>query len=682
MSRFMSLGITLAFASITFLAFQTALAPTAAAQAREEPTDPPSIEIAARATSAGAPGRARVTLMITAREPVPNAVLDIVSAGTVRLESPPAFKTLAPGEPYHPGMSHNQRFNRALGRLQSGVPVTVRLIVTVADDGRGFVAARVSSTTNPYLDESLNLYIGMIGTRIFSNTASLLDVDADMLRARANANGIIGATLQRQLKELYESGASSRSTRSKGASEQPLLSGRILITGRLLFTDRAGGTHPVRAVTVQVYDSDPSTEVLLDSVLTDDDGRFRATVPNADGDGTGQDVFIRAHSAGPNVRVREWAANTVHSIRSEDVMRDVRDGETIDIQLTAANNQKNNVAFEIHQANEQMARYIAQLQRQAPPQLTVRYPKKGDSSRYSGTMGPNGTMLLADTDAHDWDNIQHEYGHHVQRHSRIGDNPGGGHGSGEDLCTRYNNKTKGINLAYGETWPTVFSLISQHEQGLAGMGIPHLGDTRYTDVKGEGYASGYDLETGAAANGGDGRELSMMRVMWDFYDPVDRTDVVELEDAALWAASVEGGRHPFSAFWTALTRLRPEAERMALGAVMASQRLGTTPTTPADGTTYSGGTAPTFRWDASSACRNTSGLRYSFIIVDKASGQVRLRSLWQTARTFTPNASQRTEMFDGADGPLIWAVVTRDENAPQTGDYYGTRRIMIDDSQP
>jgi hypothetical protein len=552
----------------------------------------------------------------------------------------------------------------------------VRLAVTVADDDRGFVAAAVYSKTDPDIDESLNLYMGRVGARLFSNTSNLLDVDADMLRARARAKRIVGATLQRQLKNLYESGASSRSTRSKGASEQPLLSGQITVTGRLLFTDRAGGTHPVRAATVQVFDSDPGADVLLDSVVTDDDGRFRATIPNADGDGTGQDIFIGARAEGPNVRVREFASNTVHSIRSEEVVRDVPDGQTVDVELTAANRQRNNVAFEIHQANEQMARYIAQLQGRAPPRLTVRYPRSGDSSSY------NGTMLLADTDAHDWDNIQHEYGHHVQRHSGIANNPGGGHGSSQDLCARYNNKTTGINLAYGETWPTVFSLISQHEQGLAAMGIPHLGDTRYTDVKGDGRPSGYDLETGAAANGGDGRELSMMRVMWDFYDPVDGADTVDLEAAPLWAASLEGGRRPFSAFWTSLIGLRPEAERMALGSVMASQRLGATPTSPADGIAYSGGTAPTFRWDASSACRTTSGLRYSFIVVDRASGEVRLRTPFQAARTFTPSAAQRTAMFGGADGPLTWAVLTRDVNAPVTGDYYGPGRILIDAFQP
>jgi hypothetical protein len=654
----------------------TALINYAAGQTRTQPIDIPSIEIKARATPAGTSGRALIMFTVTVIEPIPDAVLEIVSAGGVRLELPTAFQLLPPEEPYHSRMSHNQRLKRTLGNLRPGVPLTVRLYGIITDNDRGFVAAAVRSDRDPAFDESLSLYLGRVGPRLISSNSSLLDVDAGMMRVRATALATGNSALLRQIEALYQSGASSIFSRSEQSKDPALLAGRIMVTGRLLFTDRAGATHPVKAATVQTYDRDPSGNVQLASVLTDDDGRFRVEVSNEDGDGTGQDIFILASAEGPNVRVRQWATNTVWSIRSEGIQQDVRDGETVDIQLTAANTQSNNVAFEIHQANEQMARYIAQLQGRPLPQLTVRYPKAGDSSSY------NGTMLLADTDAHDWDNIQHEYGHHVQRHARIGNNPGGGHGSNQDLCSRYGNKTKGINLAYGEAWPTVFSLISQHEQGLATLSIPNLGDTRYTDVKGDGRPSGYDLETGAAANGGEGRELSMMRVIWDFYDPVDRTDIVMLGAEPLWRASTDGGRAPFSAFWTALIRSRPEIERTTLGVIMASQRLSAAPSAPADGITYSGGAPPTFRWDAASGCRTTSGLRYSLILIDQASGEIRLRSPFQASRSFTPDATQRTRMFAGPNGPLTWTVLTRDQNAPVTGDYYSSGRTLIDAFQP
>lgn len=656
-------------------------APAATSQENQGPrivseleTDTPSIEITARLGRVDAAGRATVTFVVTARESVPDAVLDIVSAGDAELIAPSGYTSMAPGQAYHAGMNHNARIRRDIGRLRAGTTLTFSVRVTIREGGRGFVAAAVHSPSNPDADESLNVYIARLADRLITSTSSMLDVEAAVLRATAGSAGAVA--LQEQLEALLESGARSSTTVSR-AGPRATNVGEITVAGRLLFTDRLGATHPVKAATVRVYDRDPSSETKLAEITTDDDGRFRATMPNADGDGTGQDVFIRAWAEGPNVRVRQWGANIVRAIRSEGVTSDVADGAMVQIELTATNSQANNLAFEIHQSIEQMARFVNVQNGPRIPQLTVLYPRAGDSSSY------NGTMLLADTDAHDWDNIQHEYGHHVQRHAQIGNNPGGKHGSGQDLCRRYANKSFGRRLAYGETWPTVFGLISQNEQDLGSLGIPNLGDTSYTDVKGDGDPSGYDLEVGAAAAGGEGRELTMMRTMWDLYDSApEGGEAVAMGVTPLWAASIEGGRAPFSAFWNALIRPLPESERFRLGGVMASQWLAAGATAPGDGVTYSGGTAPTFRWDAASACRTTIGLRYSLLVLDQVTGQVRWRSPWQSGRTFTPNATQVRTIFGGADGPLTWGVLTRDQNTPATGDYYGPGRTIVDAYTP
>jgi hypothetical protein len=635
--------------------------------------DAPAIEIDTRLGQLDSEGRARVTFVVTARRPLADATVDIVSAGDVELIEPPSFAPVALGRAYHSGFEHNARVRRSIGALRPGVPATFTADVAIRDGGRGFVAVGVRSVSNPDADESLNLYIARVASRLFSSTRSMLEVEAAVLQASGDSAGL--RDVREDVERLFESGARSRA-RATAPRRRALAEGQISVTGRLSFTDRAGATHPIRSATVAVYDQDPAGEALLATVSTDDDGRFQASVSNADGDGTGQDVFIRARAEGPNVRVRQWGVNKVWSIRSEGVT-DVADGATVSVDLIAANSQANNLAFEIHQAIEQMARYIAVLNGHALPQLTVRYPGEGDGSSY------NGVMLLADTDAHDWDNIQHEYGHHVQNHADIGNNPGGGHASTEDLCIRYSSKPIGIALAYGETWPTVFGLISQREQGLAALGIPHLGDTRYTDVKGDGHESGYDLELGAAADGAEGRELSMMRIMWDLYDSApDGGEAVAMGATPLWTASIEGGEAPFHAFWNALIQPLSETQRFALGGVMASQRLASAPTAPADGATYSGGAAPTFRWNASSACRTTSGLRYSLIFVENSTGRLRWRSPWQAGLTFTPTAAQLSAIFGGANGTLTWGVLTQDQNTPVTGDYYGPGRPIVDAHNP
>jgi len=125
-----------------------------------------------------------------------------------------------------------------------------------------------------------------------------------------------------------------------------------------------------------------------------------------------------------------------------------------------------------------------------------------------------------------------------------------------------------------------------------------------------------------------------------------------------------------------------ESERISYGSILAKYNFGAKPTSPADGTTYTRNAPLIFRWDVAKGCRNSSGLRYSIKVIDEASGRIRWQSDWQTATTLTTTANNRRDIFTDSTGRLIWTVLTRDQNSPPTGDYYGEGRTLIDAYEP
>jgi hypothetical protein len=164
-------------------------------------------------------------------------------------------------------------------------------------------------------------------------------------------------------------------------------------------------------VTVQIWDEEVAVDELVATTSTDGNGQYTSTFDDNDGDGTGRDIYVVVQALSSTINIEDYTApHDVWEIESAPPIIDAVDGNTYTIDVTASNDiaQPQNVAFEVYEAiNMQIDYLMNTLGEPAPSQITVWYPKPGDGSAY------NGILNLAGTDCHDWDNIQHEYNHHI-----------------------------------------------------------------------------------------------------------------------------------------------------------------------------------------------------------------------------------------------------------------------------
>jgi uncharacterized repeat protein (TIGR01451 family) len=222
----------------------------------------------------------------------------------------------------------------------------------------------------------------------------------------------------------------------------------------------------------------------------------------------------------------------------------------------------------------------------------------------------------------------------------------------------------------------------QAELNLGALGIPDVGDTQYTDTKPVGPDLEYDLEIlDALSSNGEGNEVAVQRTLWDLYDGADdaRDVGVSRPPQELWDVIVDNQTVTMSEFWNALIASRTFAEIAAFGAILADQNIGPETAGPPSGTAYSGGPTPTFSWIVNTACDTGGNARSSVRFFNDDFTALIWDSPFQTGTNFTPTDAQRDLIFAGPQGTLRWLVVNRDLSAPQTGDYYGDSRTIVDD---
>ena len=70
--------------------------------------------------------------------------------------------------------------------------------------------------------------------------------------------------------------------------------GTITVSGRIMWTDHIGGTHPVRYAPVEIRDDELLFSELVTTVYTDNSGYYSVTINNNDGLlEDGRDIFIK-----------------------------------------------------------------------------------------------------------------------------------------------------------------------------------------------------------------------------------------------------------------------------------------------------------------------------------------------------------------------------------------------------
>ena len=533
--------------------------------------------------------------------------------------------------------------------------------------------------------DAASLFFLREGGEIYVGVQGFLPLEEKALRDRLEREGADTEEIERQLRQLRNrpGDVEIKIQPPPEGREDPDPFNSITVNGLIQFTDINGATFPVQDADVEVYDVNGGAETLMSSGSTDSSGNYSITVAGVDtsGDGTGPDILVRVYPRGPLARVHQADGGDVYSMDSP-VQNDVADDSTVTINITAGNDESTNpgqVAFEVYEANRYFGAFITSVNGTAPSQILVEYPRSaaGDGSSYSP--GSN-RMNLAISDGHDWDNIQHEYGHHVQNVFNLSNNPGGSHTLSQNSCVVRPTKDEGLRLAWGESWPTFYALIAQNEQNLAALGIPNLGDTSYTDTKPVGSDLVFDLETGTSGQTGEGTEAAIMRLFWDTYDNVDDgVDAgVSFSAQSLWDAATASNPEIVSVYWAQFIALFSEAQKFASGGTLTREGFGADLTNPASGTTYSGGAAPTFTWTPNLPCDSGGNGRYSVHFQHQGTGALLLATPFQSATSLTPSAAQLEQIFVAAGGNVLWSVLTRDLTAPQTGDYYSENRSVVD----
>lgn len=286
------------------------------------------------------------------------------------------------------------------------------------------------------------------------------------------------------------------------------------MSGTIRFTDIAGAPHPARRTQVELRETTVSSSEVVATVSTDDAGRYQAKLDKPVGAADlahagGHNLFVRALATGPGYSV-ESPAGDVHRIDS-GVVKGVRNGSAVTIDLTANNTADNNTAFSVGDAMLDVHDYMVKIGTPVPA-IAVEFPSSLGCSCFG-----RGKLFMLRGDRFDYGVAHHEYSHYVSREFGIESNPGGEHNSLDQLSETRGSKDIGVRLAWGEAWPTCFGTSLQRALNSATRGIPSVGDTRYSDTDDLNFS--YDLETGDGRPSlGEDAEVAVQRVIWDVYD--------------------------------------------------------------------------------------------------------------------------------------------------------------------
>ena len=610
-------------------------------------------------------------------------IVDVSGAGVMRLGDVKDSISLKPGKSFLPKIDVKDHRQKNITALKAHSPQSIHIPIRLAEGGYGYFMVKILGRDGKPIEYTPTavLYFLSLDDQAFFSSHSLQDLDVQKLEKELTRKGKSQEEIQQEIRKLKRSGAKVDKKSKKGARKGDSYGdggpyNSITVEGNVLFTDINGGTHPVRFATIQIFDQEavPPDE-LVATTQTDNAGFYTVTIDDNDGDGTGRDIYVVVQANGDTVQVEDFAsAGAIWELDSLPALTNVTDNTTQTINLTATNNagSTQNVAFEVYEAINYLSRYLTQLGEPMPPKINVRLPNPGGGAYYDYV-----SIVLPSTEVHHWDAMQHEYGHHIQNLYNIADNPGGPHSSCSNDCVSQGSKDPGIRMAWAESWPTFFGSMAQNEMGLAALGIPEVGDVNYTSGNGLNYS--LETETDGCTNG-EGSERVIMRVLWDLYDNVndDQDQGVALGAQVLWDLVTNNQPHTFSAFWNALVFGRTEAEKAAYGRILGRYGVAVQMTAPPDAQAYNGGAAPTFQWNAPVNCDSGGNTRYSIKFYNDAVTSLIYESPWQNTTSFTPSSDQLNQIFVGPAGNIRWLVADQDQSAPQTGNYYGLNRTVVD----
>ena len=444
---------------------------------------------------------------------------------------------------------------------------------------------------------------------------------------------------------------------------------RVTISGTILWTDGAGGTHPVPLAPIEVYATDATTNKLLTATpaTTDSTGRYSIDVTP---DATLTSLFIKAYARSPYDDVQaQTAGATTYSMKS--TAKPVA-GAALTLDKTAGNALTNERAFAVDWAMVDVGAYTSTLTGKSLPSLKTIFPQipapgNNPVSFFSSTNKLK-LMNVRNTAWNQPDVTDHEYGHYVASVYKIVDSPGGSHTTGSNNAVAAGKKG-GIGLAFSEGWATYFAISGQDASNASAQGVPTYGDHSYNGL------GTYSLDTLAASGNATGEddEGSADGVLWNMYlTSKDATSSLHYTDKTIFDLLTGAKTTTIGAVWEAAAAKLDNKGKTQLGKIFSDMMIAPTPTAPADHVDIKpSDPIPTFTWtnNGGGAPNPLNEFKVLFLSNDYSKkvfeSPVGETTVGAATSSFKPTADEWKTITDG--GPrLHWVVEGKNKSAPAT----------------
>ncbi len=305
------------------------------------------------------------------------------------------------------------------------------------------------------------------------------------------------------------------------------------------------------------------------NTTTSDRGYYSFTFSAPDNtDGIKHEFFIRTYceNAKSSIKVvsEEGAEYPIESDKVGSVYANTVTHIQLDINMSTTSGQ----AMQITQAIIYAEKYMMVMSGINAQTVLARYPVYSISdSKYNVFFGRTNEIWirkpfsLSESNGSlqpyaNWDKVMHEYGHHVQTHFDISDNPGGEHDGINNIKLLLSQKesyktvkNKALRLTWAESWATFFGMMAQIYFGNELTDIPSVGDFVYNGYKDSFY--NYKLHESLIYRTGEACEASILDVLFDIFDDEtdgDNRDEISLGHQGVWDMVIESKAKTFNDF--------------------------------------------------------------------------------------------------------------------------------------
>jgi hypothetical protein len=438
---------------------------------------------------------------------------------------------------------------------------------------------------------------------------------------------------------------------------------QVTVVGKIMWQDRNGVPHPLRGAQIQIWDAAKGAAFGHGSVFTSEDGSYS--------------VSIASSTAATSLLVKVLSQSEAASVHPDTILQpfefdsgihtSVAPGSTVTINLTGHADEKSDQAFSVFEAVTYGWLYADSLGIKMDP-IDVRFPVDGIkqcNGKLSCFQPADPSLNILEFDRWDWDVVMHEYGHYVSKRLLLDHNPGLRHYIDANLEDIYPDKSTAILLAWGEGWPTFFSVSAQQSLGLSALNIPYVGDTHYTDTEDSTLDVDLASQNGLASKGED-NELSVSRILFYLVGGISTSHgAFKMSDRAMLAALTAKQASTLSESWEALTTGRTEDQIAAVGAIFADHLAAPTLLTPLDGGMIDGNPM-SFTWRANGGGKSHLNSKFRLLVFDDNWKSI-LDSGELTTPSFVPTEDEWNKIRSASG--LHWVVTGGNPDAPSTGPY-------------